>query len=119
MPLSIPLGHWPGQRTRLSGAPGRLCLAALWAAILDARSSFHSLPCAAMDNPDDLCPRAPKARELGTQPHSPPIYLASVDECRDPEQADALRAGRESGYGYIRDSHPNADMLAEKCRELH
>jgi cystathionine beta-lyase/cystathionine gamma-synthase len=54
-----------------------------------------------------------------TTPHAPPIYLSSVYECRDPEQADALLAGKETGYVYARDGHPNADLLAEKCRELH
>lgn len=57
--------------------------------------------------------------EQATAPHSPPIYLSSVYECRDPEQADALLAGREEGYVYARDGHPNADMLAEQCRSLH
>ena len=32
-----------------------------------------------------------------TEPHAPPIYLSSVYECRDPEQADALLSGREHG----------------------
>lgn len=72
-----------------------------------------------MENPDDLCPRPPRLPEQATAPHSPPIYLSSVYECRDPEQADALLAGREQGYVYARDGHPNADMLAEQCRRLH
>jgi cystathionine beta-lyase/cystathionine gamma-synthase len=72
-----------------------------------------------MENPDDLCPRPPRLPEQATAPHSPPIYLSSVYECRDPEQADALLAGREAGYVYARDGHPNADMLAEQCRRLH
>lgn len=72
-----------------------------------------------MENPDDLCPRPQHLPQQATEPHSPPIYLSSVYECRDPEQADALLAGRESGYVYIRDRQPNADLLAEKCRQLH
>ena len=72
-----------------------------------------------MENPDDLYPRPPRLPEQATAPHSPPIYLSSVYECRDPEQADALLAGREAGYVYARDGHPNADMLAEQCRRLH
>jgi cystathionine beta-lyase/cystathionine gamma-synthase len=70
-------------------------------------------------NPDDLCPRPKPLAPQATQPHAPPIYLSSVYECRDPEQADAVLGGREAGYVYIRDSHPNADMLAEACRALH
>jgi cystathionine beta-lyase/cystathionine gamma-synthase len=72
-----------------------------------------------MEDADDLCPRPQHLPQQATQPHSPPIYLSSVYECRDPEQADSLLAGREAGHVYVRDSHPNADLLAEKCRQLH
>jgi cystathionine beta-lyase/cystathionine gamma-synthase len=72
-----------------------------------------------MENPDDLCPRPQRLPKLATEPHAPPIYLSSVYECRDPDQADALLSGREAGYVYARDGHPNAVMLAEKCRQLH
>jgi cystathionine beta-lyase/cystathionine gamma-synthase len=68
---------------------------------------------------DDLCPRPARLPAQSTVPHAPPIYLSTVYECRDPEQADAVLAGREPGYVYLRDAQPNADMLAEKCRELH
>jgi cystathionine beta-lyase/cystathionine gamma-synthase len=72
-----------------------------------------------METPDDLCPRPERVPEGKTRPHAPPIYLSSVYECRDPQQADALLEGRERGYVYARDGHPNADLLAEKCRALH
>jgi cystathionine beta-lyase/cystathionine gamma-synthase len=72
-----------------------------------------------METPDDLCPRPERAPQGPTRGHAPPIHLSSVYECRDPQQADALLAGREEGYVYARDGHPNADMLAEKCRALH
>ena len=72
-----------------------------------------------MDTPDDLCPRPERVPEGPTKPHAAPIYLSSVYECRDPKQADALLSGRETGYVYARDGHPNADLLAEKCRRLH
>ncbi len=72
-----------------------------------------------MENPDDVCPRPSRLPPQGTTPHAPPIYLSSVYECHDPTQADALLSGRESGYVYARDGHPNADLLAEKCRQLH
>ena len=38
-------------------------------------------------NPDDICARTPKVDAGETQPHATPIYLASVYECDDPEQA--------------------------------
>ena len=72
-----------------------------------------------MENPDDVCPRPSRLPPQGTTPHAPPIYLSSVYECHDPTQADALLSGRESGYVYARHGHPNADLLAEKCRQLH
>ncbi|HUE74212.1 MAG TPA: aminotransferase class I/II-fold pyridoxal phosphate-dependent enzyme [Pirellulaceae bacterium] len=69
--------------------------------------------------PDDICPRPQSLPPLPTQPHAPPIFPASVWECDSPEQADAMLGGQMAGYVYQRDSHPNADLLAEKCRQLH
>lgn len=54
-----------------------------------------------------------------TEPAAPPIYLASVYRCGSPDEAARTLAGEVSGYVYSRDGHPNADLLAEKCRELH
>lgn len=56
---------------------------------------------------------------MPARPHAAPIYLSSVYECSDPAQADAMLGGKQSGYVYARDGHPNADMLADKCRQLH
>lgn len=70
-------------------------------------------------NPDDLCPRPLPLPALPTPPHAPPLWLSSVWECESPQQADELLSGREAGYVYQRDGHPNAQLLAEKCRLLH
>jgi len=72
-----------------------------------------------MESPDDLCPQPEHLASGPTRPHAPPIYLSSVWECDDPAQADAMLGGRTPGYVYARDGHPNADILAEKCRKLH
>jgi cystathionine beta-lyase/cystathionine gamma-synthase len=72
-----------------------------------------------MPDPADLCPRPLPLPKLPTQPHAPPIWPASVWECESPQQAEALLAGREAGYVYQRDGHPNAWLLAEKLRLLH
>ena len=72
-----------------------------------------------MPRPDDICPRPERLPNLPTQPHAPPIYPASVWECESPQQADDLLAGREAGYVYQRDGHPNALLLATKLCELH
>lgn len=59
----------------------------------------------------------PESRPI--EPLSPPIYLASVYRCHDPDEAAALLAGEREGYIYSRDGHPNADQLAARCRLLH
>src|SRR5262245_3654453 len=53
------------------------------------------------------------------QPHNQPLYLSSVWECDDPAQADDILGGRQQGYVYRRDGHPNADALAAECSRLH
>ena len=54
-----------------------------------------------------------------TVPHNMPLYLASVWQCESTEQADRLLAGELDGYVYQRDRHPNADLFAEACQQLH
>jgi len=70
-------------------------------------------------DPADLCPRPLPLPPLATTPHAPPIYPTSVWACESPQQADDMLAGRLPGYVYQRDGHPNAYLLAEKCRQLH
>lgn len=72
-----------------------------------------------MVQPADLCPRPQELPPLPTRPHAPPIYPTSVWACDSPQQADDLLGGREAGYVYQRDGHPNAWLLAEKLRQLH
>lgn len=74
---------------------------------------------AAAPRPEDLCPEPPKPLSPTPRPLSPALYLSSVYMCESPDQADAVLGGRESGYVYARDGHPNADQLADKCRRLH
>ncbi len=69
--------------------------------------------------PDDIGPRPDAPRPQPTQPLVTPIYTASVWACESPDQARQLLEGTLDGYVYQRDGHPNADVLAEKCRELH
>ncbi|HEX5102310.1 MAG TPA: aminotransferase class I/II-fold pyridoxal phosphate-dependent enzyme [Pirellulaceae bacterium] len=72
-----------------------------------------------MPRPEDVCPRPQPLPPLATTPHAPPIWPASVWECESPQQADAMLGGQQPGYVYQRDGHPNAWLLAEKCRQLH
>lgn len=66
----------------------------------------------------DLCPKPDLLDPQTTQPLAAPIYPTSVWICNNTDQADRMLAGLEPGYVYRRDKHPNADLLAAKCREL-
>jgi cystathionine beta-lyase/cystathionine gamma-synthase len=69
--------------------------------------------------PDDICPSPAAVPQQPTEPLVAPIYASSVYICGDPLQADAMLAGKVPGHVYRRDGHPNAEILAEKCRQLH
>jgi len=71
------------------------------------------------DRPDDICPAPQRLPPQPTRPHVPAIYPAAVYECDSPDEARRLLSGELPGYVYQRDRHPNADLLAEKCRQLH
>ncbi|HEY4313024.1 MAG TPA: aminotransferase class I/II-fold pyridoxal phosphate-dependent enzyme [Pirellulales bacterium] len=71
------------------------------------------------EKPDDICPRPDVLPPQPTQPLVAPLYTAAVYRCESIDQADALLGGELAGYAYRRDGHPNADLLAEKCRVLH
>jgi cystathionine beta-lyase/cystathionine gamma-synthase len=68
---------------------------------------------------DDICPRPAKLPTQPTDPLVEPIYPSSVYRCADPAQAAAMLAGDAPGHVYRRDGHPNSELLAEKCRQLH
>lgn len=70
-------------------------------------------------NPEDLCPRPEFFPPPQNAPLAPPLYPAAVYRCDSPEHADDLAESNTAGFMYGRDGHPNAEMLAEKCRLLH
>lgn len=70
-------------------------------------------------HPDDICPAPAQPFSPAPQPLAPPLYAASVYPCESPAHADAVFSGAVSGFAYQRDGHPNAELLAEKCRQLH
>jgi cystathionine gamma-synthase len=47
-------------------------------------------------------------------PLATPIYPSVVYASESPDALDAQYAGREPGYTYAREGHPNADMLARR-----
>ncbi len=71
------------------------------------------------DKPDDICPRIDRVNDSPTHPASPPIYPTSVWQCEDPQQAYEILEGHQPGYVYQRGDHPNADVFAEKIKQLH
>ncbi len=67
----------------------------------------------------DICPEPVRPISPESIPHAPAICLSSVYQCDDPQHARALLLDEQSGYVYARNGHPNGDMLADKCRQLH
>ena len=69
-------------------------------------------------DPATLCARPPAPADLSSPPTAPPLVLTSVFEVGDLDRVDALYEGREAGFIYARDGHPNATQLAEKLARL-
>lgn len=70
-------------------------------------------------SPRDLCPAPTHLNRPAQSGSRSAIELAVVYPAASPAEADARLGGLQAGYVYQRDSHPNADDLAERCRELH
>jgi cystathionine beta-lyase/cystathionine gamma-synthase len=73
------------------------------------------------ERPDDdasLCARPPRIEPSVTRPLVPPLDLGSVYHVADLDQMDAISEGRQQGYFYARDGHPNAAQLAAKLAAL-
>lgn len=70
-------------------------------------------------NVSEICANAMRTPNTLARPSSIPIYPATVYACDSADQADELLEYGDRGYVYQRDGHPNADILAEKCRLLH
>ncbi|HEY2155009.1 MAG TPA: aminotransferase class I/II-fold pyridoxal phosphate-dependent enzyme, partial [Isosphaeraceae bacterium] len=70
------------------------------------------------ESPATTCARPADPRPTATRPVSPPIHLSSVYEVADLAQVDAIYEGRESGYIYARDAHPNSAQLAAKVAAI-
>lgn len=54
-----------------------------------------------------------------TQPLVPPLYPSAVYVFPDLDAVDAVYDGRQPGYIYARDGHPNATLLAKELTRLH
>ena len=68
---------------------------------------------------DDICSAVNRLPEESNQPLAPPIALSAVHICDDTQQARSILEGELPGYVYQRDGHLNADLLANKCKQLH
>jgi cystathionine beta-lyase/cystathionine gamma-synthase len=67
----------------------------------------------------DLCPAASHGHESAVVGSRPAIHPSVVYPCQSVEEANRKQDGLEPGYVYQRNGHPNADALAERCRQLH
>jgi cystathionine beta-lyase/cystathionine gamma-synthase len=75
---------------------------------------------ASRQTPDEstTCARPAEGPPSRTAPLVPPIELSAVYRIEGLDQVDALYEGRESGFIYARDGHPNAVRLASKVATL-
>jgi cystathionine beta-lyase/cystathionine gamma-synthase len=64
------------------------------------------------------CARPAEEPPSRTAPLVPPLELSAVYRIEGLDQVDALYEGRESGFIYARDGHPNAVRLASKVATL-
>lgn len=69
-------------------------------------------------DPRTVCARPGTRAGSATPPLAPPIQLSSVYEFADLDRVDAVYGGREAGFVYARDGHPNAAQLAEKVARI-
>jgi cystathionine beta-lyase/cystathionine gamma-synthase len=69
-------------------------------------------------DPATTCARPPRPDQSRTPPLAPPLQLSSVYEFAGIEQVDAVYQGREAGFIYARDGHPNAAQLASKVASI-
>ena len=69
-------------------------------------------------DPSTTCARPPLPNPSKTPPLSPPLQLSAVYEFAGFDQVDAVYDGREAGFIYARDGHPNAMQLAAKVASL-
>ena len=69
-------------------------------------------------DPSTVCARSPDDPPSATAPLSPSIHLSAVYRVKGLDQIDALYEGREHGFIYARDGHPNAAQLAAKVAAL-
>ncbi len=67
----------------------------------------------------ELCPEIVEVPLFDSRPSRSAIHPATVYICPSTGHADERLGGRQPGYVYQRDGHPNADILSEKCRRIH
>lgn len=85
----------------------------------DSPAAHQASPSGKFPSLEEVCLSNPPAPVIETHPSAPAIHPAAVYACQDLQQADSILGARIPGYAYQRDGHPNADRLAEKCRQLH
>ena len=69
-------------------------------------------------DPATLCAKAAEPSRSATEPLAPPIQLSSVYRVSGLDQIDNLYEGRETGFTYARDGHPNASLLESRVAAI-
>src|SRR4051794_11410357 len=69
-------------------------------------------------DPSTTCARGEAGPPSRTAPLAPSLHLSAVYRVEGLDQVDALYEGREPGFIYARDGHPNAAQLATKVAAL-
>src|SRR4051794_17116537 len=69
-------------------------------------------------DPSTTCARGEAGPPSRTAPLAPSLHLSAVYRVEGLDQVDALYEGREPGFIYARDGHPNATQLAAKIAAL-
>ena len=67
----------------------------------------------------DICATRIEVPMFDSRPSRSALQTATVYHCDSPDHASGLLGGETEGYAYQRDGHPNANIVGEKCRQLH
>jgi cystathionine beta-lyase/cystathionine gamma-synthase len=84
----------------------------------DRHPSPNTGPFASIPDVATTCARPANEPPSRTEPLAPSLHLSAVYRVDGLDQIDALYEGREPGFIYARDGHPNASALAAKVARL-
>ena len=68
---------------------------------------------------EDRCFGHSNSADDGIRASRSAIHVSTAYQCDSPAQADQILAGKQPGFAYQRDGHPNSQTLAQLCARLH